>query len=158
MSANDPDAAKPYRRLHESLDAAIGSFGTELVTRYLELLHVQGNGGLDASLREVLITAFLKSEVVRVFELIPQKLFSDDGEDYILARKACFHLLNRHTGASFSEIGRLFGRSKQVVHYHVQDCEKALEQQRNLRNYSSRFLSRYAVLQDRLLVFLQKLI
>lgn len=156
MSKNPPRISPHIEPLNCSIEAVIKSFNRE------HLSHCSESASCfefseDQALGDALVKTFLLNEVCKVFGVKPQRLLNDSGENYRLARRACYHLLVRYTHISKSEIGRQFKRSRQQVHYHLTQCEQELEKEQTHKNYTSEFLTRYEALQSKLLGFLRQI-
>lgn len=117
-----------YSTIENLIAQAIGTLGVENTILVLEKILSQTDHTKSDRPKPSMVSLanFLTSEAIIVFELQKLDFIYNDLKEGREARKACFHLIHKLTGASYALIGRTFGLSRRLIQYHCSSVEDML--------------------------------
>jgi len=152
-SMHNKNNSADYGQLQQHIDQVIGQIGLEktigLLTHFIDDTHIP----VHETQRLKMVSQFLVNTCIEVFELQDKAFFTSGIQEYREARMACYHLLKKYTGASYSKIAEDFGLTKRNVLYNHNKCEERL----SVPYYYADFNQRYSLVEDRMIQFISKL-
>ena len=145
--------ANDYGKLQNQIDLVIGKIGLKNTLFLLE--GVLDSSGIPVTENQQfqLISQYLITECIKVFELKEQLFFTSSIQEYREARMISFHLLKKYSEASYAKIGENLGLTKRTVLYNHNKCAERL----SVPFYYKVFVNKYETLEKCLLLFISKL-
>lgn len=142
-----------YTDLQQRVDTVVGKIGLEKTINLLEGFI----GNIDSTKGGVpkakVIMTFLISRSVELFNLYEKSFFKSREAKYCEARRACFHIMRKHTAYSFQSIGDTVGIQRRTVLYYHYKCEDTL----SIANIYVEFKEKYDLLERDAIDFISKL-
>ena len=142
-----------YKDLQESIDQVIGKIGLNktifLVDSFIQATTIP----VEQTHKVKIISQFLIVQGVDVFELNHDDFFSSKIPEYREARIACFHLIKKYTGCSYSKLGEHFGLTKRSMMYSCERCKDRL----SVPFFYKSFNEKYEILENRTIQFISKI-
>lgn len=100
-----------------------------------------------------LITDYIISQCISLFDLDATQFNSCTIREYREARMACYHLLKKYTGSSYARIGQRFGWKFHTIFYFCQKCDEIL----SLPQFYKSFTDKYNSLEGSTINFISQL-
>lgn len=151
--AINDNQAPDYKDLQRTIDVVIGKIGLQntifLLTNFINATSIP----VHQTQRLQMVSQYLITECIQLFELNDKTFFTSGIREYREARMACYHLLKKYTGASYSKIAEDFGLTKRNVLYNYRKCDERL----SVPYYYPSFLEKYDALEKRIIHFISKL-
>ena len=142
-----------YKELQRNIDLVIGKIGLQntifLLTNFINATSIP----VHETQRLQMVSQYLITECIKVFELNDRMFFTSGIREYREARMACYHLLKKYTGASYSKIAEDFGLTKRNVLYNCTKCDERL----SVPFYYQSFQEKYDALEKCIIHFISKL-
>ena len=145
--------SKIYTELQLSVDKVIGKIGVEKTIHLLNTFIHNTTISQNEQEKIKMISQYLISLAIKVFELNSAIFFSSNVTEYRDARYCCFHLLRRYTKDSYPKIALMYSSSSRIVMYGCTVTEERL----NFPKVHSKFTHRYGVLESKLIEFISKI-
>lgn len=145
--------AKTYTELQLSIDKVIGKIGVERTIHLLDTFIQNTTITQNEQEKIKMISQYLISLAIKVFELNESIFFSSSVTEYRDARYCCFHLLRKYTKDSYPKIALMYSSSSRVVMYGCSVTEERL----NFPKVHSRFMRNYGLLESKLIEFISKI-
>lgn len=142
-----------YAQLQETIDRVIGKIGHKLTKQLLDGFLDQTTIAKDNRETVKLVSQYLVSLAINVFELQQDHFYTSTVRQYRDARSCCFHLLRKYTEDSFSKIGLFFDCDRRAVMYGFQSVENRL----SMPQGNHTFHANYKMMESKLLQFLGKI-
>lgn len=147
------DKTPNYNILQERIDHIIGRFGLPKTLTLLNNFIDQTTLPVGATEKVKLTSQYLITQSIEIFELQEKQFFTSTIQEYREARMACFHLIQKFTGASCPRIAEQFGINSRSVRYSLERCRERL----SVAFYYKDFVRRYETLEQRAMQFIAKL-
>ena len=153
LSNNENHSNVNYVDLQKSIDELVGKHGLEKAVHIIQ--HFSRNAKIPVSKnhRLKLITEYIVSQCIEVFDLEAGKFNTCTVREYREARMACYHLLKKFTGSSYARIGQRFGWKLHTVYYFCQKCDEIL----SIPQFYKSFADKYSSLEGSTISFISKL-
>jgi hypothetical protein len=145
--------AKTYTELQLSIDKVIGKIGVERTIHLLDCFIQNTTITQNEQEKIKMISQYLISLAIKVFELNESIFFSSSVTEYRDARYCCFHLLRKYTKDSYPKIALMYSSSSRIVMYGFTVTEDRL----NFPKVHSKFTRNYALLESKLIEFISKI-
>lgn len=153
LSYSENHSELNYSDLQKSVDDLVGKFGLKKAVQIIQRFSMNAKIETGESQKLRLITAFVITECVSVFDLDEEQFFKATIREYREARMACYHVLKKYTDSSYSKIGARFGQTKRTILYFCHKCNGIL----SLPQYYKSFADRYGSLDRSTIDFISKL-
>lgn len=153
LTNNENHSKLNYADLQKSVDELVGKHGLEKAVHIIR--HFSSNAKIPVadSHRLKLITDYIISQCITLFDLDAKQFNSCTIREYREARMACYHLLKKYTDCSYSRIGQRFGWKLHTVFYFCQKCDEIL----SLPQFYKSFADKYSSLEGNTINFISKL-
>ena len=142
-----------YSKLQQQIDQVIGKIGLDKTIFLLSSFIDSYNIAVSQPQKFQMLSRYLITECIRVFELNDKLFFTSNIQEYRDARMVCYHLLKKYTGLSYSKIAEDFGLTKRNILYGAKKCEEKL----SVPYYYEGFVEKYDLLESTFLQFISKL-
>ncbi|MDW3191939.1 MAG: hypothetical protein R8G66_06230 [Cytophagales bacterium] len=142
-----------YESLQRQIDVVIGKIGLHNTIFLLSTFIDETSIPVEQTQRLQMISQYLITRAIDVFELKEKMFFTSAIQEYREARMACYHLIKKYTGVSYSKIAEDFGLTKRNVLYNCNKCEERL----SVPYYYQSFVDKYAILEKSIIKITSKL-
>lgn len=153
MEMNRPHNPVSYADLQQSVDELLGRHGLEKTVEILRHFSQEVRMPVNRNHKLRLIKEYIIAQCIEVFDLEETKFNRSTVREYREARMACYHLLKKFTGASYSLIAEQFGWRLHTVYYFCQKCDEIL----SIPQFYKPFTDRYRSLEDSTIQFISSL-
>lgn len=126
MNNSQNISATNLQQLQAVLERVVGKLGMEKTAQLLESFDNNSSLNMDELEKVKLLTAFIISQSISIFNLEESEFYSSEIREYREARMVCYHILHIYTKCSYAKIGEIFGRKKRNVLYFCQKCRELL--------------------------------
>lgn len=141
-----------YASLQNSIDQVIGKIGLQ---RTIFLLHsfISNTSITQNEVEKIqMVARYLVNEAVKAFDLNTGLFYVCGETSYRDARMCCCHLLRKYTDYTFAKIGLILQCSERTVMYG----NSVTEQRLCVPKGNPAFVSRYSLLESKLIEFISK--
>ena len=145
-----------YNDLQLRFDWFVGKYGLERAIQILDnFLNNQKIEVKDDMHRLQLLTDYVISQCITIFDLKADEFRTSSIPEYRQARMACYHLMKEYTDASYARIAERFDRPLHSVFRYCKICTGILA----VPNYIGHkpFVSKYTTLENCIINFISNL-
>lgn len=142
-----------YNDLQDNIDALIGKFGLKKTIEVMASLRTNTEIRSPENERIKLLTIFVKSKTIEVFNLKEEDFYTSSLDEYKDARMASIYLIRKYTDFSFGSVAEIFQQRKRSVQYFYHKCEEIL----TIPSYYKIFMRRFTILEHHIINFIAKM-
>ena len=150
---NTETSPNSYNKLQSSIDKVIGKIGLQRTIYLIDSFICNTTVTQNEQEKIKMITQYLVSLAVKVFELESELFYISNVREYRDARMCCFHLLRKYTDDTYSKIGLSFSCSERIVMYGYSKSEERL----SIPKGNAKFVANYTLLESKLIGFIGKI-
>lgn len=142
-----------YNDLQRCLDKVVGKLGLQKTIRLLDSFIDNAAITLPENSRFRLLTEYVISCAIKVFDLKAEEFFTSRKLEYREARMVCYSLIKKYTDSTYPKIAELFGQNERRVLYFTVKVQDRL----SLPEYYREFIIRHDAVERKVIEFIGKL-